>query len=273
MVILFKKPERKLDSFLVQIRDDKNNRVRIKLIDDVVLRKILKVKDQNAHVIQCIVQDPQVRGMLKEYDRIVLGHVLENCNAWFGTDLSEEKIQDMFIPSLTDDMELRALVSSIIEPEVVLNSTVLGSFCEVLPITEAKNDLSTLRMIIEVEAQGIYIRSKRFGIRWIVKYMRLIEEEVILSESAFDASTRMDVNQKLREDVEELEKQVSCEISQLHKKIAELEAFVQRTKGVLLDIERIGMSEGKDADREWATRTGSLAALVWNYQRSRLNEF
>ncbi len=272
MTIVFKKPERKLDSFLVQIRDKNNNRVRIKLVDDLVLQKILKVKDQNAHVIQCLVKDQTIREALIEYDKIVLEHVLANCNTWFGTDLSEEKIQDMFIPSLANGIELRALVSSIIEPEVILNNTIMGSFYEVLPVTEAKDNLSSMRIVMEIEAQGIYIRSKKFGIRWIVKSVRLVEEEVIIAESAFDTYTRIDVNQKLGEDVADLERLVASEIAELHKKIGDLETFVARTKNMLIDIERIGITNGKEADREWASKTGSLTAHIWNYQRSRLNE-
>jgi hypothetical protein len=85
--ILFKKPERKLDSFLVPIRSSNNNKIRIRLVDEIVLQKILKVRDQDAHVIQCIVKDPEIQEKFKQYDHRVLLHVLENCNSWFGTDL------------------------------------------------------------------------------------------------------------------------------------------------------------------------------------------
>jgi hypothetical protein len=273
MTILFKKPERKLDSFLVQIRDKTNNRVRIKLTDDIILQQILKVKDQNAHVIQCMIKDAKIIETMAEYDTKVLDHVLENCNIWFGTDLSEDKIQEMFLPSLTTDRQLRTLVSSIIEPEVVLNNTALGSFYEILPIIETKDDLSSVHIIMEIEAQGIYIRSKKFGIRWIVKSLRLIEEEHLLTDDIFDISTRMDVNQKLEEDIIDIEKQVTNEIAELHKKIRDLETFAEKAKAMFLDIEKIGLKDGKDANKEWATKTNSLATLLWNYQRSRLNEF
>ena len=267
--ILFKKPERKLDSFIVPIRGNGNNKIRIKLVDEITLQKILKVRDQDAHVIQCMIKDPEVQEKFKQYDHSVLLHVLENCNGWFGTDLSEKKIHEMFIPSLGDNMELRSLVSSIIEPETILNNTTVNGFCELLPVMESSKDLSSLRIILEIEAQGIYIRSKKFGIRWIIKYIRVIQEDIHNCDNAFDICIRMDINDKLKDDVNELEGLVQTEIAELNQKIRNLEEFVEKVQNTLLKIERVGIAEGKEAEQEWASQTDNLAKMIWNYQRNR----
>jgi len=267
--ILFKKPERKLDSFLVPIRGNNNNKIRIKLVDEILLQKILKVRDQDAHVIQCIINDSVIQQKFKQYDQSVLLHVLENCNSWFGTDLTEEKIHEMFIPSLGDGMELRSLVSSIIEPETILNDTTVNGFCDLLPIMESSKDLTSLRIILEIEAQGIYIRSKKFGIRWIIKYIRVIQEDIHNCDNAFDSRIRIDINDKLKEDVDDLERDVRTEIDDLNQKIKSLEEFVGKARNMLVKIDKVGIVEGKDAEKEWASQTDNLSKMIWNYQRNR----
>lgn len=272
MKIVFKKPERKLDSFLVPIREGQgqgSGKVRIRMVDDVVLQKVLRVRDQDAHVLQCLVRDGGVQERLQAYDEQVLQHVLDNCNTWFGTDLSEEKIRDMFLPSLNGRMELMALVSSIIEPVVVLNGNVLSGFCELLPFLESLDDLTNLCIVLEIDAQGIYIRSKRFGIRWIVKHIRVVQEGVVHTESPFDLCTRLDVNRQLQEDMEDVEGHVQVEIEELEAKIKSLRDFIRRARGLLQDAEGIGGTDAPEAEKEWAAKTESLSKLVWNYQRSR----
>lgn len=270
MAITFKKPERKLDSFLVPIRDSRNNKIRIRLADDIVLQKVLRVKDQDAHVIQCIVKDEAIHRLIHGHDQEVLEHVIQNCNAWFGTELSEEKIRDMFLPTLGPAMDIRALVSSIIEPTVVLDNTILGSFNELLPVIEPRKTLSGLRTVLEIEAQGIYIRSKKFGIRWIVRYIRLVQEDVNPIENAFDMSTRIDLTHAIRDDVDELEEQVRSEIAELQNKIRSLEGFVRRARDELEDIELVVKRDDLEAEKEWQARSDCLSKLIWNYQRSRL---
>lgn len=239
------------------------------MVDDILLQKILKVRDQDAHVIQCVVKDPEIQQKFKQYDHNVLLHVLENCNSWFGTDLSEKKIHEMFIPSLGDCMELRSLVSSIIEPDTVLNDTSVNGFCELLPIMESSKDLTSLRIILEIEAQGIYIRSKKFGIRWIIKYIRVIQEDIHNCDNAFDSCIRIDINDKLKEDVDDLEKDVQTEIADLNQKIKNLEEFVGKARNMLIKIEKVGTVEGKEAEQEWASQTDNLSKMIWNYQRNR----
>jgi len=272
MKIVFRKPERKLDSFLVPMRNDNGSstgRIRIRIVDDILLEKVLKMRDTDAHVLRCIIQDKGIQNLLHTYDQQVLKHVLENCNAWFGTDLSEEKIQEMFLPSLNHRMELMALVSSIIEPDVILNGTVLSGFCEIMPFLETQSDLTQLRILLEIDAQGIYIRAKKFGIRWVVKQLRVIQEDAVHMESPFDIGTRHDVHQLLVEDLKELEIQIQAEIEEMEAKSKSLRDFVRRAKSQLLDAERLIGMDGNEVGKEWATKTESVSNMVWNYQRSR----
>lgn len=269
MIILFKKPERKLDSFLVPIRDKKNNKIRIRLTDDIVLQKILKVKDQNAHVIQCQINDEEVRNMIKQYDKDVMAHVLENCNLWFNTDLSDDKIKEMFLPSLSNHHELKTLVSSIIEPVVVLDHQLMTGFCEVLPIMESKSNLTQVRIILEIEAQGIYIRSRKFGIRWLVKSVKLFQDDIQPVEELFDISTCRDVTSSYHDDMIEVEQQVVEEIKELQKQINNLENYVQKLKTLVKDIEN---TDVEASYKEWITKTEMFTKLIWKYQRNRLYE-
>lgn len=269
MSILFKKPERKLDSFLVPIRSETNGKVRIRMVDDVVLQKVLQVSGQDAYVIQCLVKDNSILQALASYDEQALQHVVENCNIWFGTSLSEDKIRDMFMPSLNKHMEMRSLVSAVAEPRVVLNNNPLGSFYDLLPFLQSRNDLSSLRVIVEMDAQGIYIRPKKFGVRWMVRSLRVVDEDAMHKESTFDLCTRMDVNQQLGNDVDELAERVAMEIEELQAKVHSLEDFVRTTRRLLVELEGVGTAEGKEAEREWAEKAEALSRLVWSYQRGR----
>lgn len=272
MKIVFKKPERKLDSFLVPIRSDNGSntgKIRIRMVDDITLEKVLRMRDTDAHVLQCAIKDKEVQERLRSYDEQVLEHVLENCNTWFGTDLSEDKIRDMFLPSLNHRMELIALVSSVIEPDVILNGNILNGFCELRPFLESQSDLTELRILLEIDAQGIYIRSKKFGIRWIVKQLRVIQEHAVHVERPFDLGTRRDVHELLIKDLEEMEKQIQAEIEEMEEKSRSLRDYMKKAKGLLTEAERVAGIDGGEAEKEWATKTESISNMVWNYQRSR----
>lgn len=268
MGLIFKKPERKVDSFLVPIRNSDNARLRLRLTEGVVLEKVLRVRDQDAHVIQCRTHDAVLIEQLAQYDQEVLDHVLAHCNTWFHTELSEEKIREMFLPSLGAYREIRALVSSVLEPKVMLNHNILSGFCDLLPSLECRRDLSPLHVLVEIEAQGIYIRAKRFGIRWIVKDLRIVEEEFQKADNPFDMGTRLDVHDGLDEDLAEVERSVRREVGELQQKIRNLEEFVQTARRTLSDIRNIG----KEAEEEWADRANSLSKMLWSYQRVRWNE-
>lgn len=271
MGLLFKKPERKLDSFLVPLRDKQNNKIRLRITDDIVLQKVLKVRDQEAYVVQCLLKDPQLKETIEQYDRAVLDHVLENCNSWFKADLSEEKILEMFLPSLSNQSELKALVSSIIEPVVMMDNVMRSSFCEVIPVLESKSSLSDIRIILELEAQGIYIRSRKFGIRWLVKSVRMFQEDHP-AEELFDPSTCRDVIESYRDDIVELERQVGREVDDLAKKIDQLQQFMRRVKRNMEEIQLIRIDEGPEFLKECGERALALHKLIWNYQRHRLEE-
>lgn len=259
-----------MDSFLVPIRDDQNKRLRLRLADNIVLQKVLRVRDQDIHVVQCCVQDPEMIETLATYDRDVLEHMLEHGNTWFHTELSEEKIRQMFLPSLGNYQEIRAMVSSVLEPKVILNHQILTGFCELLPLLESRADLSHLQIFMEIEPQGIYIRSKRFGIRWIVKHIRIIEEEFQKSDNAFDQGTRLDVHEGLREDLNEMEGQIHAEIGDLQKKIRNLEEYLQKARKVISDVECL--AETDMSGQEWAAKAETLSKMIWEYQRTRWNE-
>ena len=162
-----------------------------------------------------------------------------------------------------------ALVSSIIEPDVMLNGNVLSGFCELLPFLESHDDLTNLCVVLEIDAQGIYIRSKRFGIRWIVKSIRVVEEGAVYTDSPFDLCTRLDLNRQLQEDMDEVEAQVEAEIEELKAKIQSLRDFTSKARGLLQDAEGIGCLDSPEAEKEWASKTESLSRLVRNYQRGR----
>lgn len=274
MSLLFKKPEKKLDSFLVPLRDKKNNKIRIRITDDIVMQKILKVKDQNAHVIQCIINDITLQETIKQYDKDVFDHVLENCNAWFQTDLSEEKIIQMFLPSINEQSEIKTLVSSIIEPTVFLDNIMMNSFSEVIPIMESKKTLTDIRIVLELEAQGIYIRSRKFGIRWLVKSIRMFQDDIHPVENLFDASTCNDIISSYKDDMNELEYSIEMEIDDLRNKIRYLQDYAHRARGLLDELENTKkkIHEGGEFSKEWAKKSDVFNKLVWNYQRDRLAE-
>lgn len=274
MSILFKKPERKLDSFLVPLRDKKNNKIRLRITDDITLQKILKVKDQNAYVIQYLVRDRELHDIIRQYDRDVLAHVLEHCNSWFQTDLSEEKIHEMFLPSFDEESVMKALVSSIIEPIVVLDNNLYNSFSDIVPIMESKKSLSNVRTLLEIEAQGIYIRSRKFGIRWLVKSVRMFQDDIQPVEDLFDLSTCDDIVASYKDDILELEQQVGFEINELTKKMQSLQDYMRRVKHLMDDVEytKQTIDQGPEFVKEWGTKTDALHRLIWKYQRDRLVE-
>lgn len=273
--VVFKKPERKLDTFLVPIKDKYNNKIRIRITDDIIMQRVLKIKDQNSHVIECLVKDPAVQEMFRHYDKIALEHVIENCNLWFNTDFAEDRIQEMFLPTLNSHTEIKVLASSIIEPFISIDNTVLNSFHELLPVIESMSarDMASLHVVLEIQAQGIYIRSKRFGIRWLVRSLRIFRDETVNTESAFDASTKRDVNEMIGADICELEGLVSAEIEELQQKRRRLEEYIKRVRGLYEDILDVTLVGGKDADagKEWAAKTEHVTKLIWDYQRGRLH--
>lgn len=112
-------------------------------------------------------------------DQTALDAIRVNNGTWFRNNLSEEKMIEYFRPALAEGQPFTVLVSDMREPDPP------GEW-DTLKRMDARSLRSVMVNCI-FEAQGLFFYPKRFGIRWMLRGIRIQrdeEEEDIVGEGA-----------------------------------------------------------------------------------------
>lgn len=111
--------------------------------------------------------DPAIK-VLQDIDNQAYNAVVDNNEEWFNNSLDEACIQQFFRASVTDD-RMGVLVSQQREPvEMKWDTDVCASFGELV-----RNGIVHKLCTVEIEAQGIFFYPQRFGIRWVLRRIRV----------------------------------------------------------------------------------------------------
>jgi hypothetical protein len=240
----FAKPVKKTNMYVAKVvKDDKAVRLVIPYAKFVgKANNILRV---------WIAEDSTVGEDLRAYDAMALNATMVNNEQWFNNALDPQQIDQFFRHSVNNNV-LSILISDVRTPVVYvgMNKSPVESIDDVgIPLDNAK-------LSIEIEIQGLYFFSQRFGLRYILR-------TICVEEDATDEDMRDD---EFREDVEN---EWSSELQGLHHSIAEdiseYEKRIEMLRHLKLDTDDIFESAKTLSKHEWDANLTRLTRLVGKY--------
>lgn len=215
-MLLFQKPVKKQDGFVSKVTFN-NKPVRINIPD-------IKFVNKHTHVMRVAVVEEASRDTITEYDEAALSTTITNNTQWFHNVLTSEQINEFFRSSLNNSI-LALLVSPLKEPYITYN----GKCYDLDNLNTV--DLSNCSISIDIEIQGLYFFSQKFGLRWILRKMTItspvdadVEDEDALKES---------VEATWEEDLEDLHMSIDNDISKFNERIKKLEDLKNTTTTML----------------------------------------
>jgi hypothetical protein len=235
-----KHPVKKNGTYVAKI-SVKNGPVRISL-------PFTRIVHRDGNILRLWVpEDSPLNAIISTYDDYCLTKTLEHNNEWFSNTLAEETIQAYSRRSITKNI-LAAIVSEVRPPHIIYNKQDIDSLDD-LP------DISNLTCSVELEIQGLYFLSKRFGIRWLLRSVKVEEE----SEDPEDAEEhRREVEDMWETDVAAIAHKIGSDIDTHRKYIGVLENLGNETRG-LLATAKAQETTGPDWDAAFLGLTREIA--------------
>ena len=162
-----------------------------------------------------------VTEIINGYDEYCLAKTLEHNNEWFSNTLAEDTIQAYSRKSIAKNV-LAAVVSEVRQPQIFFKKQALDSLDE-LPDTD-------LTWSVELEIQGLYFLSKRFGIRWLLRSVTVEEETEDIENTE---EHRHEVEELWENDVQTIADKIRTDIDTHEQYIRILENLEQDTRNLL----------------------------------------
>jgi hypothetical protein len=245
-MLTFHKPTRKKDAFVAKVTaDSKPVRIHIHYV---------KAVNYNGHVMRFwIPEESSANALLRTYDTECLEATLANNVEWFSNALEPESIHAFFRNSVSKNV-IATLVSDVKPPTVYFNR-------ELLPETMTLADipLQECRMSAEIEIQGLYFFSQRFGIRWILRTLR-IEKEREDHKPDETPVAKSDIEATWESDLRQLDEAIQTDIDAYMGRISTLETLKHDAHSML----ESATSKSSCSD-EWNELLSQLASKVAKY--------
>lgn len=241
----FKKPERQKESYVSRVNTVGSARsVRVTI-------PFARYVGCTGHTLRLwLPPDASVKGVMDGYDAASLEATVENNGTWFANALTDEDIHTFFRKSYqTDHMTL--LMSGVKRQMIHYNNVVVDTLTDI-------HDLASCRISAEIEIQGLYFFSTRFGLRWIVRALYIASPEKEAEAEAEEAIIdRGAIEQAWVQDLERLNVSVDADIQDYMEKINRLVAFKEDLQATFKKARGSGecSAEWNEALSEVATKS------------------
>lgn len=201
MVIHISEPIKKEKNFLAKITNENNKQIRIKVSDAVFMS--LTSLNGGGRTMRIYVNDLDTINHVSSIDDQARKITIQKNQEWFNNNLTSEMIDQLFRNSMNKiNNTMLVLISDTNEPTIFING-----------VQDSDFDISTITiktsLTISLEAQGLLIYPKKFGIRWIVR-------SIYITNNNID-----DPNENEFIDKESIEDSWKNDISEIETKIAE----------------------------------------------------
>jgi len=201
MVIHISEPIKKEKNFIAKITNESNKQIRIKVSDAVFMS--LTALAGGGRTIRIYVNDLETINNVSNIDDQARKITIQKNQEWFNNNLTSETIDQLFRNSMNKtNNTMLVLISDTNEPTIYING-----------IQDNEFDINTLTsktsFSLSLEAQGLLIYPKKFGIRWIVR-------SIYITNNNID-----ELNENEFVDKESIEESWKCDISEIESKIAE----------------------------------------------------
>ena len=193
--------------------------------------------------------ESSVTETLSRYDEYCLAKTLEHNNEWFSNTLAEDTIQAYFRKSISKNI-LGVVVSEVRPPQVFYKRKHIENLDLLLDI-----DLSNHSVSVELEAQGLYFLSKRFGIRWLVRTIKMEEDK---DEPEYSEEHRKEVEELWEMDVKTLSDKIRSDIT-MYKNNIQILKNLDISAHSLLSAAKNQVSCGPEWNSAFSELTGKMA--------------
>lgn len=248
MSLIYHKPIRKVDAFVCKVTKPDLKPVRMTIY-------FAKIVSLNPRLLKVwIPEDSSSKELLDQYDNSALDATIKNNTIWFNNGLEQEQIQSFFRRSV-NNKDVVAILSSEVRPPIVLyNEEPLPDGIEIkdLPLSEC-------HISLEIELQGLFFYSQKFGLRWLLRSIKIDKNDQDTPETIVNI-TKGDVEAHWKHDIEALNASIDNDIESYTTRIELLKAYRKEVNGLLSDA-----IEEKDASPRWNDCLAEMSCKVAKY--------
>jgi hypothetical protein len=213
MAIQIREPIKKEKNYIAKITNELNKQIRIKISDAVFMS--LNSLEGGGRTMRIYINDNDTVNNVSSIDDQVRKITIEKNQDWFNNNLTNETIDQLFRNSMNKtNNTMLVLISDTNEPSVYVNGVTDEDF-------NINNIKSKTPVSLVIEAQGLLIYPKKFGIRWIVRSIYIsnnsnddTQEHIYIDKESIEESWKSDIV--------EMGFKIDADISILESRIKEL---------------------------------------------------
>jgi hypothetical protein len=213
MLINISEPIKKEKNFIGKITNEFNKKIRIKVPD--VLFMSLAPLSSGGRTMRIYINDAEIAKTISDIDDNARELTIKNNQEWFNNNLDNETIDRLFRNSMNKlNNTMVVLISDTNEPTIYVNG---------IPDDEynLNNIKAKTQITLSIEAQGLLIYPKKFGIRWLVRNIYISND---VTEDSMDTEyiDKETIEDSWKLDINEMEEKIDEDILVLESRINEL---------------------------------------------------
>jgi hypothetical protein len=178
------------------------------------------------YVLNIYISDSDVENLIVNIDEQVKVETKKKNGKWFKNSLDDDVIDAMFRPAInTLNHTMKLLISETRDPNIYYDGVLLDSVASILSL-EGLSSLKSKYITAEIEAQGLFIYPKKFGVRWIINTISIQSQEYVPDESDIGNESEW-VDKSIIEaswlaDITELKEHIAQDIKHFRSRIEHL---------------------------------------------------
>lgn len=213
MVINILDPIKKEKNCIAKITNEFNKQIRIKVSDATFMS--LTPLAGGGRTMRIYINDNDIVNTISSIDDEARKITIEKNQDWFNNNLDEETIDKLFRNSMNKmNNTMLVLISDTNEPTVYINGSQDDEF-------NINNISAKMSITITIEAQGLLIYPKKFGIRWIVRSIYITNNNIDESQDTIYID-KESIEESWKSDIIDMESKIDDDISVLESRIKEL---------------------------------------------------
>lgn len=212
MVIYISEPVKKEKNFISKITNETNKLVRIKVSDASFMS--ISPLTGGGKTMRIYINDDDIVTKITNIDDEVRKITIKKNQEWFNNNLTSETINSLFRNSVNKvNNTMLVLISDTNEPIIYLNG-----------VQDEEFNINTLQpktsFTLVMEAQGLLIYPKKFGIRWIIRSVYISNNTDETHENIH--VDKESIEESWKNDIYEMESKIETDISVLESRIQSL---------------------------------------------------
>ena len=213
MAIYISEPVKKEKNFIAKVTNDANKTIRIKVPDAIFMS--LSPLASGGRTMRIYMNDTEVIHKISDIDTQARDITIRKNQEWFNNNLDRETIDQLFRNSMNQiNNTMVVLLSDTNEPIVYVNGIQEDDY-------NINNITPKTSLTLTIEAQGLLIYPKKFGIRWIVRSIYITNNNIDDSNEGITID-KEGIEEAWKNDLVEMDNKIEDDIKILESRINEL---------------------------------------------------